>query len=307
MDNLLCLRTAAWVIIAYLAMALAMVANAAEEERTLELQKVEQFRPYTSVVINGIETSALLDTGATIPLISDGYFDSDPEPHEDESVARILGVGGQRTYPVASLPHLAIGAKSWTDLRVAVNTENRHPVEMSILPISLFETRVVDFDFSNDRVLLYDGNPKRVRRTRRTWVEYQEANNLILVPIKINNVRGLALIDTGADMSFVNPEFAKLAGAKLDEEKSALIRGSDLSRNEASVFKFRRLVFADNELRRFSLLSLKTDLFAELGYSEQPMMVMGMDLLSRFRLQVDRERQRIYFIQDSKTMRVSNS
>ena len=178
---------------------------------------------------------------------------------------------------------------------------------MSILPISLFETRVVDFDFSNDRVLLYDGNPKRVRRTRRTWVDYQEANNLILVPIKINNVRGLALIDTGADMSFVNPEFAKLAGAKLDEEKTALIRGSDLSRNEASVFKFRRLVFADNELRRFSLLALKTDLFAELGYSEQPMMVMGMDLLGRFRLQVDRERQRIYFIQDSKTMRVSNS
>ncbi|NQY96664.1 MAG: aspartyl protease family protein [Henriciella sp.] len=307
MANLLSLRTAAWVIIAYLAMAFAMGANAAEEERTLELQKVEQFRPYTSVVINGIETSALLDTGATIPLISDGYFATDPEPHEDESVARILGVGGQRTYPVASLPHLAVGAKSWTDLRVAVNTENRYPVQLSILPISLFETRVVDFDFSNDRVLLYDGRPKRVRHARRTWVDYQEANDLILVPIKINSVRGLALIDTGADMSFVNPEFAEAAGAKIDEERTALIRGSDLNRNKASVFKFRRLIFADNEMRRFSLPALETDLFSELGYGDQPMMVMGMDLLRNFRLQVDRERRRIYFIHDRTALRASNS
>lgn len=279
----------------------ASVSSAAEatERRSLVLNATESYRPFTDVTINGVETSALLDTGATIPLIGDKFleFESTAEAglETEESEARILGIGGQKFYPVSRLPNLSAGDENWTDLRVAVNTENRYPIQKSVLPISIFETRVVDFDFGNRRVHLYDGKPKRVRRARHASVPYQDVNSLLFVPIKINGVPGRALIDTGADISFLNPAFASLSKATLDEKRTALLRGSDMTNNRASIYRFRRVVFAENEITRITLPVFDTDLFAELGFDDEPMMILGMDLLQHFRLQVDRERQRIHF------------
>ena len=267
----------------------------ATEERSLILNKSQTVRPYTNVVINGIETSALLDTGATIPLIGDRFLDLDLANDMEVAEARILGIGGERFYPITRLPNLSAGDENWTDLRVAVNTKNRFPIQKSVLPISIFETRVVDFDFGRRRVLLYDGKPKKIRRARQASVPYQDINNLIFVPIKINGAKGRALIDTGADISFLNPAFAEQSSAKIDEERTAMLRGSDLTNNRASIYRFRRVVFAENEITRITLPVFETELFAELGFEDEPMMILGMDLLQHFRLQVDRKRQRIHF------------
>lgn len=284
-------------------------AAVATEKRSLILNDTETFRPFTDVVINGVETSALLDTGATIPLIDDEFLEiplnSEVGVTSDQSEARILGIGGRKLYPVSRLPNLSVGSENWTDLRVAVNPENRYPIQKSVLPISIFETRVVDFDFRNNRVHLYEGRPKRVRRAHQASVPYQDLNSLIIVPVKINGVRGRALIDTGADVSFINPAFAQQSKAKLDEERTAMLRGSDLTRNNASIYYVRRIAFAESEFSRVSVPVLETDLFTELGFGNEPMMIFGMDLLQHFRVQIDRERQRIYFVRSTGGTRVS--
>lgn len=283
----------------------------ATENRSLTLTHSESFRPFTDVVINGVGSSALIDTAATIPLIDDNYLELDTSnggiAHVEADEARILGIGGQRFYPVARLPNLRAGSESWTDLRVAVNNENLFPVQKSVLPISIFESRVVDFDFKNNKVLLYDGRPKRVRRAHQASVPYQDVNSLMFVPVRINGVRGRALIDTGADISFINPTFAERAKAKLDEERTAMLRGSDLTRNRASIYQVRRIIFAENEFNRVAVPVLETDLFRELGFADEPMMIFGMDLLQHFRVQVDRGRQKIYFVRASNGSRVSAS
>lgn len=290
-------------IAAMSAIAGSVYAAEATETRSLVLNETETFRPFTDVVINGVETSALLDTGATIPLIGNKFLETAPIAEAGmvlgESEARILGIGGQKFYPISRLPKLSAGSENWTDLRVAVNTENRYPIQKSVLPISIFESRVVDFDFGNRRVHLYDGRPKRVRRARHASVPYQDVNSLIFVPIKINGVHGQALIDTGADVSFLNESFARQSNATLDEARTALLRGSDLTNNHASIYRFRRVIFAENEITRITLPVLDTELFSELGFTDQPMMILGMDLLQHFRLQVDRERQRIHFVRST--------
>ncbi len=279
----------------------AAVFSAAEaaERRSLVLNATDSYRPFTDVTINGVETSALLDTGATIPLIGDKFLEFEPVTDSalvtDDTAARILGIGGHKFYPVSRLPKLSAGDENWTDLRVAVNTENRYPIQKSVLPISIFETRVVDFDFGNRRVYLYDGKPKRVRRARRASVPYQDVNSLLIVPIRINGVSGRALIDTGAEISFLNPAFANQSRATLDEERTALLRGSDMTNNRASIYRFRRIVIAENEITRITLPVFDTELFAELGFGDEPMMILGMDLLQHFRLQVDREQRRVHF------------
>ena len=71
----------------------------ATERETLWLQQNEHNWPITTVTINGQQTPALLDTGATIALIDDDFLTSELQP--DESVeTRVLGIGGQRLFPV---------------------------------------------------------------------------------------------------------------------------------------------------------------------------------------------------------------
>jgi len=265
----------------------------AAETKTLELHSNDAGRPLTDVSINGTPTSALLDTGATIALIDHDFFGDDTAPEIGVEETLILGVGGHRFYPTARLENLRIDSHSWSDLNVAVNAERRFPIEQSVLPISLFEESVVDFDFKNNQVLLYDGRPKRTGRQTPPRMRYSEIQKLIFVEIEINGARGKALIDTGAQVSFVNPQFAERSNAKPSVEDTKRVRGSDLSNQIASIYKFKEFEIGDYEIARFKLLVLDTDLFDQLGFGDGPMMVLGMDVLKHSRLQIDRKRQRI--------------
>lgn len=297
-------RTALFTFFVAVILSATQIANATDD-RSLELIETSTNRPYTSIDINGVKTTALLDTGATIPLIPERYLEATQLDDTVEDQARILGIGGQKYYPVTRVQTLSAGHEHWADLRVAVNTENRFPIKRSVMPISIIDARVVDFDFRNHRVHLYDESPKRVRRTRRSWVAYHEVNDLIFIPIRINGVRGRALIDTGADVSFVNPAFAENTKARIDEVRTAMLRGSDLSSNRVSIHTFRRIYFAENKIDEVALPVLETDLFQELGFVEQPMMVLGMDVLGQFRMQIDREKKRVYFVRSRKPLRRS--
>lgn len=265
----------------------------AAQIKTLTLQSNEAGRPLTNVSINGAPTSALIDTGATIALIDHKFFNEDVSDQANPEETLILGIGGHRYYPIASLESLTVESQNWSDLSVAVNAEHGFPIKESVLPIAIFEESVVDFDFQNDQLLLYDGRPKRIRRANASRLRYSAIQKLIFIEIKINGVRGKALIDTGAQVSFVNPQFAERSNARLSVEDTKRLRGSDLSNQIASIYTFKNLGIGDYDIASFKLPVLDTDLFDQLGFSDGPMMVLGMDVLKHSRLQIDRKRQRI--------------
>ncbi len=267
----------------------------ATERETLWLQENEHNWPITTVTINGHQTPALLDTGATIALIDDDFLTSEL-PADEPLETRVLGIGGQRLFPVTEIDSLRAGARSWYGLRVAVNTVDAFPVQQNILPTSMFQNSVIDFDFQNDRVELYTGYPKFVRDARRSTISYIDHEGLIFIPVRINGVRGKALIDTGASVSFVNRRFAERARGvpRIQEEQDLL--GSDLERNSVKLYNFRRLHFGENHISKFTIPVFETEMFSTLGFQEEPMMVMGMDLLEHFRVQLDQKRKRIVLL-----------
>ena len=273
-----------------------LIASAAEQP-TLSFAESSRIGPVLDVQINGVATTALLDTGATVALIDDQYFATTEAPNFLATEARILGLGGMRQYPMASLAHLSVGTSSWRDLRVAVNTNESFPVEHSILPISLFPTSIIDFEFNESRVHLYDGRPKRVRNAPKSTIRYTEIQRIIFMPIKINGAKGLALLDTGAERSFVNHAYARRAKSIPDEYDEERMQGSDLSTKTAHLHTFRNFEVGDFEIPKSRIPVLRTDLFEELGYADTPMMVLGMDFLKHFRVQIDRRRKRITFVQ----------
>ncbi|MEM7330108.1 MAG: aspartyl protease family protein [Pseudomonadota bacterium] len=275
----------------------AMGAAQATERETLMLMANDREWPITTIQINGQVTPALLDTGATIALIDDDLLAYQPS-ETDAFETRVLGIGGQRLFPVTHVSSLSAGARSWYGLRVAVNTKDEFPVQQNVLPTSLFGASIIDFDFPNDRVELYDGYPKFVHGSHRSAISYIQHEGLIFIPIRINGVRGKALLDTGASVSFVNTRFADQARGVPRVEEEQDIQGSDLERNRVRIYNFRKLRFGDNQLARFSLPVFETDLFATLGFEDEPMMVMGMDILKHFRVQLDQKRQRVVMLRD---------
>lgn len=270
------------------------VAHANEQQR-LELQPNDRNWPITRVTINGQDTPALLDTGATIALINDEFLA--PGSWDEQSPeTRVLGIGGHRLFPVTRLSRITAGAQTYYNMRVAVNTRDVFPVEQNIIPTSMFRTSIVDFDFPNRRVDLYDGYPKYVPGAHRSAISYIYREGLIYIPVRINGVRGWALIDTGASVSFVNPLFAELAKGRVRIDPKQDIQGSDLERNPVKMYNFRNLRFGDNQIEKFGVPVFESEMFKDLGFRDEPIMVMGMDLLGNFRLQIDQKRRRLVML-----------
>ncbi|MEO1322849.1 MAG: retropepsin-like aspartic protease [Pseudomonadota bacterium] len=269
----------------------------ANEHQRLALQPNDRNWPITNITINGQETPALLDTGATIALINDEFL-AQGSWDEQAPETRVLGIGGHRLFPVTRIPRLTAGAQTYYNMRVAVNTRDVFPVEQNILPTSMFRTSIVDFDFPKRRVDLYDGYPKFVQGAHRSAISYIYREGLIYIPVRINGVRGRALIDTGASVSFVNPLFAELAKGRVRIDPEQDIQGSDLERNPVRMYNFRNLRFGDNQIEKFGVPVFETEMFKDLGFRDEPMMVMGMDLLGNFRLQLDQKRRRLVMLRE---------
>jgi len=267
----------------------------ASEQETLALLESERNWPITRITINGKPSRALLDTGATIALIDDNLLAYDAS-NETAYTTRVSGIGGDRVLPIMQLASVRTGAQVWHDLHVAVNTVDAYPVSENILPVSLFSTSVIDFDFANHTVALYDGRPKRVPGAERNSIGYFDHDGLIFIDVSINGTRGHALIDTGSTITFINSQFAERAKGVQRVQEPQEIRGSDLNRNEVQVFKFRKMQLGEKRISNFSIPVLETDLFAALGFGDAPMMVIGMDLLSHYRLQIDRKRKQIILV-----------
>lgn len=266
----------------------------ATEEKAIKFVDPLDHGPRINVTINGAQTVAVLDTAATIPLINARMIGSDlGETQAPMQEASIRGLGGERVYPITQLESLDIGGESWSDVRVALNRKAVYPVNVAIVPTALFEARVVDFDFYNHRVSFYESRPKRMRMGQRSALRYEEIQGLKFFRVRLNGVNGLALLDTGANVSFVNSEFAEKAKGKIDEARTEILRGSDLSNVYANISEFSRFQIGDFRVSKARHPVVETNLFRDMGLGDQPIMVIGMDVLHQFRLQIDRRRQTI--------------
>lgn len=285
-----------YLIVAFGVFAAAISPSSATEGRTLELEKSGNGRLMISTTINGYRAEALIDTGATIPLIDQAYFESDHHSWDTMPQADILGVGGRRNYPLTTLNELKIGTDRWSNLKVAVNRENRLPVTQSILPMNMFHYRVVDFDFVDQKLHLYDERPRHVTNAFRSKLKYEIVNGLMFIRVSINGVSGKALIDTGSEVTFATSSYSQAANGRIDEDETKRIRGSDLSTTTAEIHRFRDFRIGKSKLAKVQLPVVHTELFQTLGILDEHGMVIGMDFLQHFRMQIDREKQEIRFL-----------
>lgn len=267
----------------------------ASERQVFPFEINDQDHMMVNVSVNDNAATAVIDTAATFPMI-DGRtarIAGIPPLGDNPPMVNVLGITGAEVYPVVRLERLMIGNVLKTDLPVALNTRLDVPGTHSVLPASAFEGDVIDFDFQNQRVMVYNGRPDRSAYLIPSVQKIEEVDGLFFTEVKINGRKGRALIDTGSSVTYINSRFAEKSGTKANVEKTEALQGAtggDLSLRIASA---RVITISEFRISNADILVTDPPMFEYLGIAEEPAMVLGLDLLSAFRMQIDRRRHRL--------------
>ena len=204
----------------------------------------------------GITATAVIDTAATLPMIGG-------------ATARSAGI-------------VAL------DRKIAVSGVR------NVLPMNALTGDVVDFDFDKGHVTAYDRRPEGRMREILCKRPLVERDGLYFVQVSINGRRGLALIDTGSTITYMNSAFAAHAGTRTNEEETQRLLGVTGGDYDMHVARVSRFELDDVDMAGFNMVVSDPALFDYLGMADEPVMILGMDFLSQFRVQIDRKHNLLY-------------
>ncbi len=241
-------------------------------------------------------TTGVIDTAATFAMVDSrtALKSGVPAPGALAPQVSILGVNGAKDYPIVRLDSVTTGNVRLGALDAAYSRDLNIPgTAANVLPSSAFPGDVLEFDFRNRLISVYDGRPDRPKSTYFDTVPYTLEGGLMFVDIRINGRKGRGLIDTGSNLTYVNSNFARLAQLTTNAEKTQLLQGATGGDESLRVATARKVQLADFNFERADLFVTDPELFTLLGLEDEPVMVIGLDLLSEFKVQFDRRRSRI--------------
>lgn len=249
------------------------------------------------IEINGTTTTTgVIDTAATFAMVDSrtALQSGVVPPGIHAPQVSILGVNGAKDYPVVRLDSVRTGNVRLGALDAAYSRDLDIPgTAANVLPSSAFPGDVLEFDFRNRLISVYDGRPDRPKTTYSDTVPYTLDGGLMFVEVRINGRKGRGLIDTGSNLTYVNSTFADLARLTTNAEKTQLLQGATGGDESLRIATARRVRLADFNFERADLFVSDPELFTLLGLQDEPVMVIGLDFLSEFKVQFDRRRSRI--------------
>lgn len=273
---------------------------AAAERLVVPFQISELEHMLIPLEINGTTiTTGVLDTAATFPMIDSRTALRSGVPAPDAASPRIsiLGVNGTQDYPVVRLESISSGNVRLNAVEAAYNRDLSIPgTAANVLPASAFPGDVLEFDFRARKISAYNGRPDRPKTEAYDVVPYELDEGLIYVNVRINGRKGRALIDTGSNLTYVNSVFADLAQLRSNPDKTQLLQGATGGDQSMRVATARKVQISDFSFSNADLFVSDPELFRLLGIDAEPVMVIGLDLLSEFRVQFDRRRSELVLI-----------
>ena len=283
-------------LLAALWLALAALPAMASERQVVPFEINDERHMVVQLALNETaQVTGIIDTAATFPMIDGqaaraaGVPGLGPEPQ----MVNVLGVTGPRVYPVVRLNRLVAGNVALSDVDVALNERLDVPGAKNVVPASAFEGDVIDFDFQRQRVMAYNGRPDRSAYLVPSSLRIMNEDGLMFVEVRINGKKGRALIDTGSSVTYINSQFASESGTRANVEKTQTLQGATGGDQSLRIASARMVALGDYRMANVDILVADPPLFDYLGTQDQPAMVLGLDLLSAFRMQIDRRRSRL--------------
>lgn len=242
------------------------------------------------------EVTGVVDTAATFAMVDStaALRSGIAPPSGDARMVNILGVNGDRNFPVVQLGTVAAGNVRLNAVDAAYNEDIAVPGSpLNVLPASAIPGDVLEFDFEEGIIAVYDGKPRNAPSRYVDTLDYTVEGGLVFVSIRMNGKRGRALIDTGSSITYINSVFADIADVERDDQLTRYLLGATGETEDLWVGTPRKVRLGDFMVERPSLMVSDPVLLDRLGLADQPVMVIGLDFLSKFRVQFDRPRSHL--------------
>jgi predicted aspartyl protease len=254
----------------------------------------ERYRRFTlPVTVNGTGPFAfMIDTGSQATAITHEIRSAlDLAP---AGTAVLVGMASRRNVDLANVERIDFGSNSFTDF-VAPVLMREHVGADGIIGLDALQDFRVLIDFRNHTIAVEDAAAKESNRGFEIIVRArQELGQLLITNALVEGVRATVIIDTGAQSSLGNIALRERIRAKRAQAVVTTdVNGVDLIGQLAVV---RSLSIQGLALNDVPLTFADTPAFAALGFTDKPVLSLGMQHLALFdRVAIDFARQRVLF------------
>ena len=176
---------------------------------------------FVTAGIGGQRVRLLVDTGAERTILTEAAVAQLALPHDPQHITRSFGIGGTSANWDAFIPGLTLGDTRFPVYRVAVGDFSMDhtggPRADGLLGADILLAFDVDIDAPHHRLTLY--RARRCADARPPWhrsaieIKGLEAHrDRLLVPIALDGVPGMAILDTGAQATTIGMAMARRLG-----------------------------------------------------------------------------------------------
>jgi hypothetical protein len=244
----------------------------------------------------------ILDSGADASAVYQWFVDQAKLPKLEGKDQELSGQTGSAKVSMYHIDNLSLAGLPILDVE-ALGLPNRHDAghQAGVLGNDFMDKAVVAFDFQCHRVEVY---PKPVdiatvvgpdAHPIKTGID--PGTTLLTLPVSVNGFAGVAVLDTGSRRTRLTSSFAKGAGIDPalppfhDDEPifgTAMIKQVPRT-GPIGVVRVANAVFANATGQIVNLAVLAQD------FGGRPAMLLGADLIGRYRLVYDHAGQTVWF------------
>jgi hypothetical protein len=237
----------------------------------------------------------VFDTGAEGSAVYAGFAD---EAKLRAAGTEILqGQTGAAATPLVKAAFLAVDGTRKENLEMLRLDPRSDGVPLAgIVGLDIFGDRTLDFDLPNKRLALLSTGQRPSGLSGVGIPAAPTTGNLLTVPVTIDGVRAVAVIDTGARKTRINWKLGRALG--IDPEaiaKGDVIQGATNTAIETGATEVANVQLGERALASAPVLVADLPVFDTFGVADRPAVILGLDWLTHTRLIVDFPARRVWF------------
>ncbi|WP_294202220.1 retroviral-like aspartic protease family protein [uncultured Sphingomonas sp.] len=216
---------------------------------------------------------------------------------------RVEGMTGAAMMPTYRLDSLAVDGRTIRNVEVT-GLPDRKDAEIAagITGNDLMDGAIAIFDYPCRRVTLL-AKPVSMHRILTPDAVMIRGGTVLegtqlTLPVKMNGVAGIAVLDTGSRGTQVNSAFAQ--AAKLDIDGASFQRGETLygaasKATETREGRVKEVMFAGRKVNDVAVRVADVSVFKSFGIGDGPAMILGINAMMAQRLVYDHQAKRFWF------------
>jgi predicted aspartyl protease len=239
----------------------------------------------------------MLDTGASNSAITTALADKLGLVPNLSARASVQGVSGRVIVPTVYIQELTAGAIKLKSLALPLLTGSAIEDFDGVLGVDGFAGMCITADFIRDRVLIHQSSGRQPSRSSVVLQGKLVSHRLLVVDARVGGVKIKAVIDTGASHTLGNPALlAALSKHRSFTRRTVIASVADttatLQNGEMHITP--QMDFGGASVRGADVTFSDFAIFKTFGLSEQPAVLIGMDVLGTLgEMTIDYRRQEL--------------